>query len=331
MKSNQLKYFLIIGFFVLLSFILVKFVNNITQNRSTQVKLTPVTFKNILEEIAVKSTVLIAVPDGGYGSGVIIRSQDKYYVLTTKHVVKLIPEYQNQYEIKSYDGNVYLTITAENYDKLVEQLVADTFGDIDLALIKLPTQRQNYTAAKLSRGLSESISVLVSGWQECQPKPQHELTKGTILKKILSESEINQLSEKDDSLYLQDKDNNNYKNGYRVKYTNATLSGMSGGPVFNENGSIVAIHGMPGAEGKERTDQKCQSINNPNLGNNWGIPISLFLESNLANGKNFDEDKKQVKSAKSTLKSSSTNTTSSSNNDDMIKCPESGKLEGWCH
>lgn len=325
MKSNQLKYFLIIGFFVLLSFILGKFVNNITQNRSTQVKLTPVTFKNILEEIAVKSTVLIAVPDGGYGSGVIIRSQDKYYVLTTKHVVAIPPEPQNQYEIKSYDGNVYLTITAENYD----QLVADTFGDIDLALINLPTKGQNYTAAKLSRGLDESISVLISGWQQCQPKPQYDLTKGTILKKISSESEINQLSEKDDLLYLQDKDNN-YKNGYRVKYTNATLSGMSGGPVFNENGSIVAIHGMPGAEGKERTDRKCQSINNPNLGNNWGIPISLFLESNLAKGKNFDEDKKPVKSAKTTPKPSPINTTSSSDNGDMLKCPETGKQEGWC-
>ena len=325
MKSNQLKYCLIIGFLVLLSFILGKFVKNITQNSSTQVKLTPVSFKTPLEEIATKSTVLITAPDGGNGSGVIIRSQDKYYVLTTKHVVKSIPQDQDQYKIKSYDGNEYLTITSANYD----QLVPDTFGDIDLALIELPTQRQNYTAAKLSRGLSESISVLVSGWQECQPQPQYGLTKGTILKNKSSESEINQLSEKDDSLYLQDKDNN-YKNGYRVKYTNSTLSGMSGGPVFNENGSIVAIHGMPGAEGKERTDRKCQSINNLNLGNNWGIPISLFLESNLAKGKNFDEDNKLVKSAKSTPKSSSTNTTSSSDNDDMLKCPETGKLEGWC-
>jgi len=327
MKSNQLKYCLIfLG--VLLSFILGKFFNNINQNSSTPVKPTPVIFKNQLEEIATKSTVLIAVPGGGYGSGVIIRSQDKYYVLTTKHVVEIPPEPQNQYEIKSYDGNVYLTITAKNYDKLV----ADQFVDIDLALIELPTQSQNYTAAKLSTGLSESISVLVSGWQECQPKPQYDLTEGTILKKLSSESEINQLSEKDDSLYLQDKDNNNYKNGYRIKYTNATLSGMSGGPVFNENGSIVAIHGMPGAEGKQKTDQKCQSINNPNLGNNWGIPISLFLESNLAKGKNFDEDKKPVKSAKSAPKSSSKNTTPSSDNGDPIfKCTERDKLEGSCY
>ena len=329
MKSNQLKYCLI-GFFLFLSFILGKFVNNINQNSSTQVKLRPVISKNPLEEIAVKSTVLIAVPGGGNGSGVIIRSQDKYYVLTTKHVVEILPEDQNQYEIKSYDGNVYLTITAKNYDQLVEQLVADTFGDIDLALIELPTQRQNYTAAKLSRGLSESISVLVSGWQQCQPKPQYDLTKGTILKKISSESERNQLSERDDSLYIQYKDAN-YKNGYRVKYTNPTLSGMSGGPVFNENGSIVAIHGMPGAEGKERNDQKCQSINNPNLGNNWGIPISLFLESNLAKGKNFEEDKKQVKSVKSTPKPSPINTTSSSDNGvPIFKCTETGKLEGSC-
>ena len=328
MKYNQQKYYLIgFGFCVVLTFFLGKCANNINHNRNTPVKPTPVIFKNRVEEIATKSTVLITGVRSGSGSGVIIRSNEKYYVLTAKHVVGTEPGPQNQYEIKSYDGNVYLTITAKNYDKLV----ADQFVDIDLALIELPTQSQNYTAAKLSTGLSESISVLVSGWQECQPKPQYDFTEGTILKKLSSESEINQLSEKDDSLYLQDKDNNNYKNGYRIKYTNATLSGMSGGPVFNENGSIVAIHGMPGAEGKQKTDQKCQSIKNPNLGNNWGIPISLFLESNLAKGKNFDEDKKPVKSAKSAPKSSSTNTTPSSDNDDPIfKCTERDKLEGSC-
>ncbi|WP_293334161.1 hypothetical protein [Microcoleus sp. CAWBG58] len=74
------------------------------------------------------------------------------------------------------------------------------------------------------------------------------------------------------------------------------------------------------------------SINNPNLGNNWGIPISLFLESNLAKGKNFDEDKQPVKPAKSTPKSSSTNTTPSSDNSEPIfKCTERDKLEGSCH
>ncbi len=240
---------------------------------------------NSVQEIAKKATVLIAGVRGGSGSGVIIRSNKKYYVLTAKHVVGTAPGPQSQYDIKSYDGNVYLTITAENY----YQLVTNTSGDIDLALIELPIQgEKNYTAAKLSRGLSENIPVLVSGWQKCLPQPQYDLTTGKILKKLSSQNDIiDRLSDKDDPLYFQDKDTN-YKNGYRVKYTNATLSGMSGGPVFNKDGSIVAIHGMPGAEGKERPDQHCQPIDNPKLANNWGIPISLFLDINLAKGENFE-------------------------------------------
>lgn len=325
MKYSHLTYYLI-GICVLLSFILGKCVNNLNHDNQTQVQPRPVeTSKNPVEQIARKATVLITGVRSGSGSGAIIRSQNKYYVLTNKHVVGTPPGSQNQYEIKSYDGTVYLTITAKNYD----ELVANTSGDIDLSLIKLPIQGQkNYTAAKLLRGLSESIPVLVSGWQKCLPEPQYDLTQGTILKKLSSEKDISQLSDKDDPLYLQDQDKN-YKNGYRVKYTNSTLSGMSGGPVFNENGSIVAIHGMAGVA-KETKLQNCQPANNPNLGNNWGIPISLFLDSNLAKGENFDEDKKQVKSAKSTPKLSPINTTSSSDNDDMLKCPEIGKREGWC-
>lgn len=282
MKYSQPKYYLIC-LFIGLIFSLENCVNNSEQNKQHHVPPKLEDFETSVQEIAKKATVLITGVRGGSGSGVIIRSNEKYYVLTAKHVVGTAPGPKNQYDIKSYDGKVYLTITAKNY----AQLVVNTSGDIDLALIELPIQGGgNYTAAKLSRGLSENIPVLVSGWQKCLPQPQYDLTPGKIFKKLSSENDIYRLSD-DDPLYFHNKDTN-YKNGYRVKYTNATLSGMSGGPVFNKDGSIVALHGMPGTQGKERTDQHCQPINNPKLANNWGIPISLFFESNLAKGKIFE-------------------------------------------
>lgn len=284
MKYSEQKYYLIC-LFILLSFSLENCVNNSEQNKQHHVPAKRENFETSVQKIAKKATVLITGVRGGSGSGVIIGSNKKYYVLTAKHVVGTAPGPQSQYDIKSYDGKVYLTITAENYD----QLVANTSEDIDLALIELPIQGdKNYTAAKLSRGLSENIDVWVSGWQKCLPQPQYDLTRGKILKKLSSKDDIYRLSNKDDPLYFQDKDIN-YNNGYRVKYTNATLSGMSGGPVFNQDGSIVAIHGMPGADGKERPDQLCQPIDNPKLANNWGIPISLFLDLNLAKREIFEE------------------------------------------
>ena len=74
--------------------------------------------------------------------------------------------------------------------------------------------------------------------------------------------------------------------GYQLGYTNETAIGMSGSPIFNARGMLVAIHGRgkhrdPGfgvyifADGTEpSTEQLSQMIQS-----SWGIPISTYLES----------------------------------------------------
>ena len=322
MKFRQPKYYyLIIGIFVLLSVILANCSQKVDPPKLTQV-VQPISGPQILEEKIAQATVLITGVRGGSASGVIIKSQDKYYVLTNKHVIGTEPGPENKYQVKSYDGTVYLEIKANNYNDLVQN------GEIDLALIELPTESQNkYTAAKLSTGFSESMDVLVSGWPQCLPQAKYALNAGKISKKLLISSDIGKLSTSNDDLYIQNKDQN-YNDGYRVNYTNATLSGMSGGPVFNRDGNVVAIHGMPGVV-KDNTLKDCNSLNTQGARNNWGIPISLFLESDLAKGKNFEIIKAQPPKITPAPTTSPTNTTPPSD-EEMLRCPDKGKQEGWC-
>lgn len=86
---------------------------------------------------------------------------------------------------------------------------------------------------------------------------------------------------------------------------------------------------MPGVD-KDNTPKNCNSLNTKGAGNNWGIPISLFLESDLAQGKNFDPIKAPPPKIAPTPTTSPKNTTSPSDNDDIFKCPDKLKNEGIC-
>ncbi len=63
--------------------------------------------------------------------------------------------------------------------------------------------------------------------------------------------------------------------GYALAYTTNTLQGMSGGPVLNEDGKVVGIHGNAGLDFDEKF-----------MGFNVGIPINTFLK--LSVGKDWE-------------------------------------------
>jgi serine protease Do len=67
-------------------------------------------------------------------------------------------------------------------------------------------------------------------------------------------------------------------NGYDMAYTNVTRAGMSGGPVFDAAGRIVAIHGKGDRE-SQNPDEAAAGIvsTSQKTGFNLGIPIQTFL------------------------------------------------------
>ena len=184
------------------------------------------------------------------GSGVIIdKSGNNYTVLTAAHVVGR----QDKYEI----------ITADNQRHGVSRV--KKLADVDLAVVNFTNNQtknkiNNYTAAKIgnSDNSTEGTTVYVAGF----PKPTAAISESiyTFLDGRISANASKPLRE-----------------GYALVYTIDTLPGMSGGPVLNQQGELIGIHG------RGDTTQNYQiSEMNPNIiiktGFNLGVPINTFKQ-----------------------------------------------------
>jgi tetratricopeptide (TPR) repeat protein len=79
-------------------------------------------------------------------------------------------------------------------------------------------------------------------------------------------------------------------NGYGLIYDARTITGNSGGPVFDIAGRVVAIHGLADTSGKNKTETG--AVVTQKTGFNAGIPINTFLATNEPIIKNtqFKED-----------------------------------------
>jgi tetratricopeptide (TPR) repeat protein len=191
-------------------------------------------------EVARQVTVQI---DGqAPGSGVIISRQGQtYYVLTAEHVVATADEY----EIITPDGKKH-PLDYKNVKKL---------PGLDLAVLTF-TSPQSYRVVEMgdSNTLKESAPIFISGF----PLLGRDTTQTGyrfIIGNLLAQA--NRLLAK----------------GYGLAYVNNTFAGMSGGPILNQQGQLVGIHGasktdLPETQGLNQQGTK--------VGLNLGIPINSF-------------------------------------------------------
>lgn len=198
-------------------------------------------------QIAEQITVLIETP-GSPGSGTIIaKNGNTYYVLTAKHVADNIA-FGEEAEAITYDGQHY-AIDTQNIQK---------FSDTDLAILEFKSDR-DYSLGKLGKSQEAKIgtTVYVAGF--AQPT---EAINRSILNFTKGEITANA--------------NRPLADGYALVYDNNTLFGMSGGPILNENGEVIGIHGRA-----DRDTSNTKATENPNVvvktGFNLGIPIDTYL------------------------------------------------------
>ena len=200
---------------------------------------------SLIAKQAKQITVLID-SNNSKGSGVIInKSGDNYTVLTAGHVVGR----EDKYEI----------ITSDNQRHAVKSV--KKLPNVDLAVVNFTnSNNQSYTPAKIGNSdtSSEGTTVYVAGF----PNPTAAISESiyTFLDGRISANAAKPLRE-----------------GYALVYTIDTLPGMSGGPVLNQRGELIGIHG------RGDTTQNYQiSEANPNIiiktGFNLGIPINTFKE-----------------------------------------------------
>jgi tetratricopeptide (TPR) repeat protein/V8-like Glu-specific endopeptidase len=188
------------------------------------------------------------------GSGVIIgKNGGTYTVLTAAHVLK---DRSEKYRVTLPDGSSQAVGNIKTFP-----------GKVDLAVGEF-TSTQNYSVSKLvkdSSEVSEGSTVYVSGFP----------TTATIDLAVFNftEGKVTANSSKP----LQD--------GYSLVYSNNTLPGHSGGPVWNDRAELVAIHGKGDVDTKLSTSEI-----NPNIrfktGFNLGITVNTFTQTAAAAGVN---------------------------------------------
>ncbi|WP_373534604.1 trypsin-like peptidase domain-containing protein [Microcoleus sp.] len=190
-----------------------------------------------VKTVAKQITVRIQGPKGG--SGVILEKQGStYYILTNWHVV----DKAGDYEVVTPDGKAH----SVSYN-LIRRMPG-----ADLAIVPFSSP-QSYPLAQLANSAATpGKKAIVAGWP----------TSGGSLRQPIFIATEGQLTGRQTPW-----------NGYTLVYNNLVRAGMSGGPVLDDAGRVVAINGIVRLE--ENSDKIVAAGIEINTFMKWRSTISL--------------------------------------------------------
>ncbi len=188
------------------------------------------------------------------GSGIIIkRKNDFYTVVTNDHVLR---KGKSDYRIKTEDGTIYPAFIIPN----------PKFEHYDLGLLKFSSNKE-YKIATLgnSSKLQAGDRVIATGFPitaDVEIDDGFNFTEGLVT--LIPQKAL--------------------LDGYQIGYTNLIQKGMSGGPVLNVAGEVVAINGMHAyplwgdpylyQDGDQPSPEDKQIMTR----SSWAIPINTFAQ-----------------------------------------------------
>ncbi len=206
--------------------------------QTAAVALSPVEVQKIAKQVTVQIT------DCGFGCGAILRKEGSTYtVLTVAHAVK-----KSGCQVTTPDDTKYPVTNVKTFP-----------NNVDLAVFTF-TSSKNYPVAKLianSDTVDAGETVYVSGY------PLSSTISNSIFAFVKGDVVSNS------STKQQGK-------GYSLIYSNNTLPGHSGGPVWNDKGEVIAIHGQGDVDTKlEKTMNDEVRVK---TGFNLGITVNTFVK-----------------------------------------------------
>lgn len=222
---------------------------NLTQDSAKQVQ-------QLAELIAVK-----VLSKDFLGSGILIqRKGSVYQVLTNAHVLR---SGNPPYQIQTPDGRIY----EANLSKISDRSVPSYFNGNDLAVLQFRSPKINYQVASLGHASTLSVGneVFAAGFPFDSQGIQDT---GFVFRKGKVSLVLDKALE----------------GGYRIGYTNDIVKGMSGGPLLNRAGQVVAINGRHAEPlwGEPYLYQDGTQPEPPLLKQmskySWGIPIEEFMQ-----------------------------------------------------
>ncbi|MBE9095020.1 serine protease [Tychonema sp. LEGE 07203] len=201
-----------------------------------------------------RSITVKVLSGDSWGSGTIVERQEQVYtVLTNDHVLQSAKTYR----IQTPDGQIY---SATRY-------LATQFTGKDLAILQFKSTNPDYKIGVLgsSSTVKEGDQVYAAGFPV-------EANKSSGAGWKFTTGRVSLIPEKS----LED--------GYQLGYNNQIEKGMSGGPVLNWAGEVVAVNGMHAYPlwGDPYVFQDgskpCEPMRQLMVRSSWGIPIENFLQ-----------------------------------------------------
>jgi S1-C subfamily serine protease len=219
----------------------------------------------VLQRHARDITVKVMSGDN-WGSGILVRRQGKTYtVLTNEHVLWI----GDRFWIQTPDGKTYVG----------QRESSARFGKNDLGLIRFTSvANATYPIATFSCALklSTGTPVYAAGF----PLPLNaSSTKGFKF----TSGAISLITSKA------------LEGGYQIGYSNNIEKGMSGGPVLNAKGEVIAVNGMHqeplwGDPYIFQDGSKPSSTLFPVFSrSSWAIPIETVLRTDTSLGKAYQQ------------------------------------------
>jgi Tfp pilus assembly protein PilF len=212
-----------------------------------------------INKIAKEVTVQI-VNQYDTGSGVIIKHNANIYtVLTVNHV--LLKNAPNEENIPLAAGDKLEVITPDNQPHLSNIDSIKRFPGVDLAILQFISDK-NYRVIEIgdSTIIKRGFPFSVAGFP---------LLPGSTKTSFQSISGV-----------ISAKATQPLKNGYALAYLNETYRGMSGGPLIDQQGLLIGIHGYaysPYSDNGGIIPSPLPSSTNFKVALNMAIPINTFL------------------------------------------------------